>query len=131
MNLWLISTDGRAGIAIDRALIIIGRHGQCDLRLDSQRVSRRHCCLAPDRGGILVRDLNSTNGTRINGRPIDSGLLRLGDVLEVAHYCFLLEVRPEPAAEPAVAIACEPPAPGGQHPETLPDHPEIAPDSPP
>jgi pSer/pThr/pTyr-binding forkhead associated (FHA) protein len=91
MPLRLVCLDGHADIALDRAVVVVGRHRWCHVRLASPRVSRRHCCLAVDRDGVLVRDLGSTNGTLINGRRIDRGVLRPGDELSVAHCRYRLE----------------------------------------
>ena len=91
MPLRLICLDGHADIALDRAVVVVGRHRWCHVRIASPRVSRRHCCLARDRDGVLVRELGSTNGTRINGRRITEGVLRLGDELSIAHCRYQLE----------------------------------------
>ena len=87
----LVCRDGHADIALDRAVVVVGRHRRCDVRVASPRVSRRHCCLALDRDGVLVRDLRSTNGTLINGRRIDRGVLRPGDELSIADRRYRLE----------------------------------------
>jgi pSer/pThr/pTyr-binding forkhead associated (FHA) protein len=87
----LVCLDGHADISLDRAVVVVGRHRRCDVRLASPRVSRRHCCLALDRDGVLVRDLGSTNGTRINGRRVEEGVLRPGDELSIAHCRYQLE----------------------------------------
>jgi pSer/pThr/pTyr-binding forkhead associated (FHA) protein len=119
MSARLISLDGRDDIPLDRGLIVVGRHHGCDARIVSGRVSRRHCCLALDRDGILVRDLGSTNGTRINGRLVEVGLLRPGDEIRIAHARFRLE------AGPARDVATPTAAPGTDsvagHLETLPE----------
>ena len=91
MPLRLVCLDGYADITLDRALVVVGRHRWCHVRIASPRVSRHHCCLALDRDGVLVRDLGSTNGTLINGRRIDRGVLRPGDELSVAHCRYRLE----------------------------------------
>jgi pSer/pThr/pTyr-binding forkhead associated (FHA) protein len=88
----LISLDGQADIPLDRLLVIVGRHRSCDARIDSLRVSRRHCCLGLDSEGVLVRDLGSANGTWINGVRIDDGLLRPGDELAIAHLRFHVDL---------------------------------------
>jgi pSer/pThr/pTyr-binding forkhead associated (FHA) protein len=80
----LISLDGHADIPVDHLVVVVGRHRRCDVRIASPRVSRRHCCLALDRDGVLIRDLGSTNGTRINGQRIVEGVLRPGDELSIA-----------------------------------------------
>ena len=72
-------------------MLVVGRHPQCDTRLDSIRISRRHCCMSPDGDGVVVRDLGSTNGIRINGRRVEMGRLRGGDELSIAHIRYRLE----------------------------------------
>ena len=85
-----VSLDGNADFRLDGPLTLVGRHRACEVCLDSSRVSRRHCCLAFGDGEVLVCDLGSTNGTRINGRRVAKGLLRPGDVLGIAHLNFRL-----------------------------------------
>jgi pSer/pThr/pTyr-binding forkhead associated (FHA) protein len=69
---------------------MVGRHPQCDVRLDSPRVSSRHCIISVEGGEVVVRDLGSTNGTRINGRLVESGRLSRGDELSIAHIRYYL-----------------------------------------
>jgi pSer/pThr/pTyr-binding forkhead associated (FHA) protein len=121
MPAYLVSLGGHADIPIDRLLNVVGRHHRCDARLDSHRVSRRHCCLAPDRDGVVVRDLGSTNGTRVNGRRVDVGLLHPGDELSIAQLRFRLEIRPATVVAPPVAG--NPPDAGPSPGETPPDDP--------
>lgn len=54
----------------DKELVTIGRDGTSDLIIDHPLASRRHARLERDESGFLVRDLNSTNGTYVNGEPI-------------------------------------------------------------
>lgn len=88
MTTRLVALDGGPDIPIDRAMVVVGRHPHCDARLDSIRVSRRHCCMTPDHGELVVRDLGSTNGIRINGQRVESGRLRPGDELMIAHIRY-------------------------------------------
>jgi pSer/pThr/pTyr-binding forkhead associated (FHA) protein len=84
---------------LDRVLIVVGRHPDCDARLDSPRVSRWHCCLSEVDGEVWVRDLGSTNGTWIDGQRVSSGRLRPGEVLAIAHLRYRVEeVRAETAS---------------------------------
>jgi pSer/pThr/pTyr-binding forkhead associated (FHA) protein len=99
MTARLVALEGTAEIALAGLLTIVGRHHGCDVCLDSSRVSRRHCCLALDDDAVLVRDLGSTNGIRINGRRVVEGLLRPGDVLSIAHLEFRLAWRDHDGAE--------------------------------
>jgi pSer/pThr/pTyr-binding forkhead associated (FHA) protein len=87
----LVCRDGDADIALDRTVVVVGRHRWCDVPIASPRVSRRHCCLVLDGKCVLVRDLGSKNGTRINGQRVAEGVLRPGDELSIAHCRFQLE----------------------------------------
>lgn len=91
MSSRLVSLDEGPDIPVDRAMVIVGRHPQCDARLDSIRVSRRHCCMTQDGTELVVRDLGSTNGIRINGQRVEMGRLRPGDELSIAHIRFRLD----------------------------------------
>jgi hypothetical protein len=92
MPIRLVALDEGTDIPLDREMLIVGRHPQCDARLDSIRVSRRHCCVdLQDNGEVAVRDLGSTNGIRINGQRVEKGRLRLGDELSIAHIRYRLD----------------------------------------
>ncbi len=93
------------GIA-DGAYKTIGRAPECDIRLPDQGVSRRHCTVSNVGGRLEVVDLNSANGTYINGQPIERGTLGPGD--ELALGPAILECRPRPprgAASGEAALA--------------------------
>src|SRR5215212_1018446 len=87
----LVALDEGPDIPLDRTMVVVGRHPQCDARLDSLRVSRHHCCMTADNGEVVVRDLGSTNGIRINGQRVEMGRLRPGDELSIAHIRYRLE----------------------------------------
>jgi predicted component of type VI protein secretion system len=87
----LVALDEGPDIILDRTMVVVGRHPQCDARLDSLRISRHHCCMTQDRGELVVRDLGSTNGIRINGQRVEMGRLRTGDKLSIAHIRYRLE----------------------------------------
>src|SRR5512135_116901 len=91
----LVALDEGPDILLDRPMIVVGRHPQCDARLDSLRVSRHHCCMTLDRGVVVVRDLGSTNGIRINGQRVELGRLRPGDELSIAHVRYRLDAGQE------------------------------------
>ncbi|MEW4568853.1 FHA domain-containing protein [Tautonia sp. JC769] len=93
MPIRLVALDEGSDILVDRAMVIVGRHPQCDARLESIRVSRRHCCMIQDQdtADVIVRDLGSTNGIRINGQRIEKGTLRPGDELSIAHLRYRME----------------------------------------
>jgi predicted component of type VI protein secretion system len=85
------SLDDSADILFDFApMVVVGRHPSCDLRIESNRISQFHCCMSLLPGEVMVRDLGSTNGTRINGRCVHAGRLRDGDELAIAHLRYRL-----------------------------------------
>jgi predicted component of type VI protein secretion system len=91
MPVRFVALDEGPDIALDRTIVVVGRHPACDTRLDSLRVSRQHCCMTREGGGVVVRDLGSTNGIRINGQRVEIGRLRPGDELSIAHIRYRLE----------------------------------------
>ena len=103
----LVALDEGPDISLDRAMVVVGRHPACDTRLDSLRVSRHHCCMTQENGEVLVRDLGSTNGIRINGQRVEIGRLKAGDELSIAHIRYRLEngqAHEQTIAEPAGAV---------------------------
>lgn len=70
----------------------IGRAGAADFCLDVPLVSRLHCRVEVGAGGAVeIVDLDSTNGTWIDGERISRALLRPGSVLRVGRVEFTLE----------------------------------------
>jgi FHA domain-containing protein/von Willebrand factor type A domain-containing protein len=63
--------------------ISIGRAPANDVVLDDASVSSQHCRIRPEPGGFVVHDMKSTNGTQVNGRPVDRHRLAEGDVIQV------------------------------------------------
>src|SRR5436190_13547043 len=80
----LALTDGPS-ILLDKPILLLGRHGECDVQLNSRKVSRRHCCIAQVHDYLVIRDLGSTNGVRINGVRVVEGKLGNGDELTVGN----------------------------------------------
>lgn len=91
MTARLVALDEGPDIMLDRAMVVVGRHPACDARLDSLRVSRHHCCMMQEKGEVVVRDLGSTNGIRINGQRVEIGRLKPGDELSIAHIRYRLD----------------------------------------
>ena len=75
-----------------------GRSPQCEIHVEDQSVSRRHCTLEAQASGELrVVDLGSANGTFINERVVQTGVARAGDLVRIGSV--VLEVR-DPNAAP-------------------------------
>jgi len=72
-------------IEVSSPHLSIGRSDMCDLQLHHGMVSRRHAELIVRNDEVLIRDLESSNGTFVNGDPVaDVRRLRDGDVLSFA-----------------------------------------------
>jgi pSer/pThr/pTyr-binding forkhead associated (FHA) protein len=100
-------------IVIQRPVVLVGRHPDCDVRVDSTKISRRHCCLAQAYERVLIRDLGSRNGVRVNGKRIDEMQLLDGDEVAISHFLYrfelLLAAPPQSVARPS-AMPNRPPA---------------------
>jgi len=70
-------------IEIDRDEITMGRSDQNVLPLNDPAVSGKHCVIIKDGNKYTIRDLNSTNGTRLNGKNISQARLKPADVIMV------------------------------------------------
>jgi hypothetical protein len=66
-------------VPLGERVATIGRLPECEIKLDDPNVSRRHAELAPSGDSFLVRDLGSTNGTKVNGIRVTERLLEDGD----------------------------------------------------
>ncbi|HTI51969.1 MAG TPA: FHA domain-containing protein [Planctomycetaceae bacterium] len=88
----LIPTEGGSPITLDKPIILIGRHQECDITLQtSSKVSRRHCCIVQVGERFVLRDLGSMNGIRINGHRVVETELCPGDEVAVADICFVFQ----------------------------------------
>lgn len=69
---------------------VIGRQSDCDIAVPSEEISRRHAQVRPVPEGLQVEDLGSSNGTFINGKRVQQGLLKPGEELRLDNIRFLL-----------------------------------------
>ncbi len=72
----------------------VGREEGNAIQLQDERVSRYHLKIQEQQGQIILTDLDSTNGTRVNGRPVQVHVLRVGDQISIGR-CLLLYGSPE------------------------------------
>jgi len=70
----------------------IGRGPDVDLAFDDDEMSQHHAALELDERGLRVCDLGSTNGTRVNGQPVDVEALEHGDRIACGRHVFQLVV---------------------------------------
>jgi pSer/pThr/pTyr-binding forkhead associated (FHA) protein len=82
--------------------VTIGREEGNVLRLNDERVSRYHAKIQADNGEIILTDLESTNGTRVNGNVVQIRRLRAGDRVSVGRSLLLFGTEQEIAARGAL-----------------------------
>lgn len=70
-------------VPLEDAEVVLGRDPGCEVPLPFEDVSRHHARLVPDRGGHVLVDLGSTNGTWVNGVEVRSAKLTAGDRLQL------------------------------------------------
>lgn len=87
--------------------LVVGRSSDCDIRLLNRAVSRLHFRVWRDSTGYWLRDLNSTNRTFLNDRPVVEARLKDGDVIAAGGTVFLFSQRE--TQEAAVAAAAPTP----------------------
>ena len=73
--------------------IVIGRSKDCDVPLADGNVSRRPAELGRSEEGFVLRDLDSTNGTMVNGRRIRSATIGAGDEITIGMSTLRIEQR--------------------------------------
>jgi hypothetical protein len=71
--------------------IRIGRAPECEIVLKDSHVSRRHARLAPRDGVLILTDLGSTNGTRVNGHRVTEVVLGAGDRVQIGETSLVIE----------------------------------------
>lgn len=96
----LLPRGGGDPIPLMQPKILIGRRSSCDIVLALPNVSSHHCELEFKNGYWHVRDLNSSNGIKVNGERCDQKFLMPGDELSVAKNHFLISYTAQADAPP-------------------------------
>ncbi|HEY8535058.1 MAG TPA: FHA domain-containing protein [Vicinamibacterales bacterium] len=86
MSRRLVLDDGRTQRElVVKERMLVGRDPSCDITDSDPRLSRRHAEFVASPAGLSVRDLDSRNGVRVNGRLVREALLSPGDLVEIGH----------------------------------------------
>ena len=87
-----ITGGAEAGVFVQKSFannqrLVVGRGEECDIRLDGLLISNRHAAVALTASGLLLEDLNSTNGTYVNGRRITGRTpIQPQDVIQIGPF---------------------------------------------
>lgn len=107
----LISQTGKlsgARWALDREEVVLGRSPECDYVIDDRQVSREHARLIKTPEGFKLEDLDSKNGTYLNGTQVhEPVLLQDGDVIQVALAMKLMFLGTEATIPLAISDAAQ------------------------
>lgn len=90
----LTPLGGGDPIPLLKASLRVGRRENCDIVLRFANVSAYHCLLTMEDGYWFVKDLNSRNGTKVNGNRISRKRLDPGDTLSVAKHKYQVNYSP-------------------------------------
>jgi adenylate cyclase len=98
----LIPSGGGDAIPLIRDTLILGRRESCDICLRFPNVSSRHCELQFHDGFWYIRDLNSTNGVKVNGSRVQRKLVHPGDEITIAKRRYTIQYSPPMAGQRAL-----------------------------
>lgn len=95
MRVRLVPIEGGTPIDITKDLMLVGRKEECDINLDHKSISKLHCVLVRTDGLLLLRDLGSTNGTRVNNQRVRRAALLPNDQLHIASLKYTVQMLPD------------------------------------
>lgn len=103
----LVPQGGGDPMPLVKKKLLVGRRDGCDIALRFPNVSSRHCELEFVDGYWMVRDLGSSNGTKVNGVRVRAKWVLPGDELAVAKHRYKLDYNVAPDAPPPVPLVDE------------------------
>ena len=84
----------------------IGRHPQNDMVIENRAISGEHAVIEMRGNDVILEDLNSTNGTQVNGQPVKKHFLQDKDQVELAKYKLqYLAEKPVPVVKKPAVLA--------------------------
>ncbi len=86
MKAELVPENGDPPIPILRDVTVVGRHPECDVVIDQVSLSKRHCVFVKTDGLLVIRDLATTNGTKVKGQKVRWAALLPDDKISLGGY---------------------------------------------
>ena len=87
------SRGAKQTLVLEELPVVVGREPDADICLEDSWVSRQHCQFGESDGSLTVRDLDSRNGTFVNGCRVSDTELAPGDVLTIGTASFQVQYR--------------------------------------
>src|SRR3954471_2839418 len=118
MKLIIEDDEGRKTVVpFVREEITIGRQEGNTIRLTERNVSRRHARLLRQNGHVVVEDLGSYNGIKINGERIQGQTpVNDGDLIQIGDYDLAIQTEASPSTAATIQLSSAPPPPPGRRP---------------
>ena len=123
MKAELVPTNGDPPIPIVKDVTVIGRREFCDVSVAHPSLSKRHCVVVRTDGLLMIRDLLTTNGTKVNGQRVMWAALLPNDRLTLGRYKFRVYLGPDDAPSPSELRGEVIAAPPGARPRPRPPRP--------
>jgi pSer/pThr/pTyr-binding forkhead associated (FHA) protein len=101
MKAELVPENGDPPIPITRDVTVIGRREFCDVRIDHPSLSKRHAVVVKTDGLLVIRDLATTNGTKVKGQRIRWAALLPDDRLTFGGYKVRVYLGPDDQPGPS------------------------------
>src|SRR5512135_787080 len=101
MKAELVPENGDPPIPITRDVTVVGRREFCDVTIDDPSLSKRHCVLVKTDGLLVIRDLVTTNGTKVKGQRIRWAALLPDDRITLGSYKMRVYLGPDDAPGPS------------------------------
>jgi predicted component of type VI protein secretion system len=126
MKAELVPDNGDPPIPITRDVTVVGRREYADVVIDHASLSKRHCVLVKTDGLLVIRDLITTNGTKVKGQRIRWAALLPDDRIALGDYKMRVYLGPDDVPGPSEIYAKKPKAAASPVDSTPPpdyDHP--------
>ena len=101
MKAELVPENGDPPIPIVRDLTVVGRREFCDVVIRHHSLSKRHCVLVKTDGLLVIRDLATTNGTKVKGQKVRWAALLPDDRVALGGYKLRIYLGPDDMPSPS------------------------------
>ena len=112
MKAELVPDNGDPPIPITRDITVVGRREFCDVQVSDASLSKRHCVLVKTEGLLVIRDLGTTNGTKVKGQRVRWAALLPDDRLTLGSYKLRVYLGPDDLPSPSEMARSQAAEPG-------------------
>jgi predicted component of type VI protein secretion system len=110
MKAELVPENGDPPIPITRDVTVVGRREFCDVQINDPSLSKRHCLLVKTDGLLVIRDLGTTNGTKVKGQRVRWAALLPEDRITLGSYRMRIYLGSDDAPSPSELARSKPSA---------------------